>query len=240
MDYEKIYAQLIEHRKQNKIVDKSISIERHHIKPKKIYPELAKDKDNIVTLTYKEHFLAHHLLFKIYLNKFGKHDKRTIKMAYAFKRMCFDKKHNCKINIRQYAIIKQITSQDTSETVKKYWKSLSDEQYKEFINSHILRGKANGMYGKGHLISGENNGAYNKKWIFNPLTKEQKYISKDIIDQYLENGWKLGLLRKSKGTTGTKWINNGNIRKSVQMSELKSYLDNGWKLGFRIKQLNEY
>jgi len=48
-------------------------------------------------------------------------------MAYAFKRMCFDKKHNCKINIRQYAIIKQITSQDTSETVKKYWKSLSDE-----------------------------------------------------------------------------------------------------------------
>ena len=235
MNYEKIYNQLIEHRKQNPIVDKSIGTERHHIKPKKIYPELEKDKDNIVRLTYKEHFLAHHLLFNMYLQQYGEHDQRTIKMAYAFKRMKFDKKHHCQITMKQYEKVRKIVADDLSKNSKKHWKSLSGNDYQKFVDSHTQYGKNNGMYGKGYLLKGQNNGAYNKKWIFNPITQEQKYVSKDIVNQYIENGWKFGLLRKSKGTTGTKWINNGVVRKSVSLSKLSEYLNSGWKLGFRLK-----
>ena len=41
-------------------------VERHHIKPKSLFPELRDDPDNIVMLTAREHFVAHLLLAKIY------------------------------------------------------------------------------------------------------------------------------------------------------------------------------
>lgn len=41
-------------------------VERHHIKPKALFPELRDNPDNIVMLTAREHFVAHLLLAKIY------------------------------------------------------------------------------------------------------------------------------------------------------------------------------
>lgn len=44
----------------------NIGYERHHILPKKIYPQLEKLKSNIVVLTAREHYLCHWMLAKIY------------------------------------------------------------------------------------------------------------------------------------------------------------------------------
>jgi len=41
-------------------------VERHHIRPKAIYPDQKDDPENIVALTAREHFVAHLLLAKIY------------------------------------------------------------------------------------------------------------------------------------------------------------------------------
>lgn len=41
-------------------------IERHHILPKSIFPEYIKDDWNIAKLTAKDHFIAHHNLFKMF------------------------------------------------------------------------------------------------------------------------------------------------------------------------------
>ena len=40
--------------------------ERHHILPKKLFPQYANDKDNIVRLTYSDHLLAHVYLYLIF------------------------------------------------------------------------------------------------------------------------------------------------------------------------------
>ena len=48
----------------NRILPDSIYTETHHILPKSIYPQYAKDKDNLVKLTAREHFICHWLLTK--------------------------------------------------------------------------------------------------------------------------------------------------------------------------------
>lgn len=41
-------------------------VERHHIKPKSLFPELRNDPDNLVILSAREHFVAHLLLAKMF------------------------------------------------------------------------------------------------------------------------------------------------------------------------------
>lgn len=63
MDYQKIYDQLIENRRKTPLPDGEYG-ERHHVIPKS--EGGSDDKTNIVKLTAKEHYVAHHLLIKIY------------------------------------------------------------------------------------------------------------------------------------------------------------------------------
>lgn len=41
-------------------------VERHHIKPKSLFPELRNDPDNLVILSARERFVAHLLLAKMF------------------------------------------------------------------------------------------------------------------------------------------------------------------------------
>jgi 5-methylcytosine-specific restriction endonuclease McrA len=61
MNYQKLYDQLIE-RAKLRVLDGYC--EKHHIVPKSLGG--SNNKENIVSLTAREHFLAHWLLFKIY------------------------------------------------------------------------------------------------------------------------------------------------------------------------------
>lgn len=58
--------------------------EKHHIFPKSIYPEFKNDKNNIVKLTAREHFICHWLLTKIVL-------KEKYKMFFALNMMFANK-----------------------------------------------------------------------------------------------------------------------------------------------------
>ena len=58
--------------------------ENHHIIPKSIRPDLVKDKDNIVRLTYREHYIAHLCLYRLYEDD----NENRYKMASAWLRMC--------------------------------------------------------------------------------------------------------------------------------------------------------
>ena len=91
MNYEKNYYDYINYVKTlNRKRGDGNYYERHHIKPKSIFPELAKDKDNLVLLTAREHFLAHYLLCKIYSE-----GKEHFQMLCAFQRMT---KNTSKVN----------------------------------------------------------------------------------------------------------------------------------------------
>lgn len=70
--------------------DESVYSEKHHIFPVSIY-----GKNNLVVrLTLREHIIAHYLLFKGLLKRYGKYDKRTIKMHCALRYFCSSNRRN--------------------------------------------------------------------------------------------------------------------------------------------------
>mgnify|MGYP001591169756 CR=1 FL=1 len=102
---------------QNIKLPKEVYIERHHVFPRSIYNikyELLGRKNNIIVkLTAKEHYVAHHLLWRYYQKKYGNKDERTIKMLYAFWKMFINKKE--KITSRIYDILRTQVSELMSE-----------------------------------------------------------------------------------------------------------------------------
>jgi len=79
MNYEKIYNQIIDRAKnENRLKGKGIYYERHHIIPRCLGG--SNNKDNLVLLTAKEHFICHKLLCEIYTD--------NDKIKYAAWMMC--------------------------------------------------------------------------------------------------------------------------------------------------------
>lgn len=104
MNYLKVYHQLIS-KAQSRVLD-NIYIERHHIVPLSLKGDDI--ESNIVSLTAKEHFVAHHLLWKIHRNR---------EMTKAFMLMCSTKRNGIKykISCREYEILKAENSKHQSE-----------------------------------------------------------------------------------------------------------------------------
>lgn len=101
MNYLKIYNNLVSYRLQT---PPNKNYEEHHIYPKSLFPELKNEKSNIVRLTYKEHYIAHHLLYRYY--KFINDKNAMIKMGFAWFRMCknYDGLH---VSLLQYEKVKK-------------------------------------------------------------------------------------------------------------------------------------
>lgn len=102
MDYIKQYRNLI--RKSRNRQEKISHTETHHIIPKCMLShkksKIKNGKWNLVELTPREHFLAHKLLWKHYNKLFGKTDKRTKKLLYAW--AMFFKGRKDKLTARQF------------------------------------------------------------------------------------------------------------------------------------------
>jgi hypothetical protein len=78
MNYLKVYCNLIR-KAENRTLPDGYA-EKHHTFPVSIF---GKNK-RIVVLTAREHYIAHALLEKVYIQRYGLKDKRTIKMITAF------------------------------------------------------------------------------------------------------------------------------------------------------------
>lgn len=78
MNYLKHYIKLI--RKAEKRITFYGYSEKHHVFPKSIFG----DNDRLVPLTSKEHYVAHALLEKIYITRYGIGNNQTYKMIRAF------------------------------------------------------------------------------------------------------------------------------------------------------------
>ena len=62
-------------------------VEKHHVFPKSIFG----NNRFVVCLTAKEHFIAHALLEKACIQRYGPTHNRSVKMTHAFNFMCNDK-----------------------------------------------------------------------------------------------------------------------------------------------------
>jgi hypothetical protein len=56
------------------------------------------------------------------------------------------------------------------------------------------------------LRTGSKNPAFNKKWIHNKLSDETLFINKNDLENYLNNGWILGVSNKTKNNMKNKKI----------------------------------
>ena len=113
--YKQMYDELIQFR-QNNIIPQDQLGENHHIKPKSLFPELINDKNNIVRLTLKEHFLAH-----LYLYLYSKHELNNknwvIKTGLAILRM-IPKQYKKIFNIDRLSENQLIIISETIEELK--------------------------------------------------------------------------------------------------------------------------
>lgn len=66
---------------QKRVLPGDIYKEKHHVFPKSIFGE----NKYLVELTFREHVIAHHLLFIGLVKRYGEKDKRSIKMGHALK-----------------------------------------------------------------------------------------------------------------------------------------------------------
>ena len=132
MNYTRIYNQLIERAIKRGSIDGYTEL--HHIKPKCLGGE---DKlSNLVELTYREHFLAHWLLYRIYPN--------NSKLAYAFHAMAMDKYGHHKYTPSSRALAEQ-----KEAVIKARTGTPHTEETKKKI-SQALKGRAGWMEGKTH------------------------------------------------------------------------------------------
>lgn len=129
--YTKWYIKIIYHAKCRGII--TGNIEKHHIVPRSFKKEWIKENDNIVYLTYREHFIVHKLLTKmftkIYYQKMlyalgllmGKHKEFLIKNSRLF--------HTMKV---EYSIHNIAKSQTTKDKISKALTGRSKETH-EYI-----------------------------------------------------------------------------------------------------------
>lgn len=229
MNYSKIYQQLIQRGIDRKSLDGYS--ERHHIIPRSLGGSDA--ADNLVTLSAREHFLAHWLLWKTY---------KSSKLAHAFFMMTLRGKGQDRgITSRQYEIAKramslsktgknnhwfgtggpqQGKSKETDAGVASQSKKCSEyvgdkrtEKQKEWDNKKSEHNKKNGIKQPELPVGSKmmNNGI------------EEKYVYPGDLNQKLNEGWKFG--RKLPAPI---LMSINDTEKSVQYDEIQQYLDNGW------------
>lgn len=103
MNYKRIYDNIIDHRRLH---SHSGYTEQHHIIPRSLGG--SDDKDNLVGLSAKEHFICHLLLTKIY----SKHSMEYYKVAFAFLMMLTKSKSQDRyITSRKYEELKRVRAE---------------------------------------------------------------------------------------------------------------------------------
>lgn len=142
MDYKNIYYKIIENaKKETENGHRFVGyFEKHHILPKSLGG--TNDKENLVKLTAREHFICHWLLVKMY----DKGSDERYKMLCALWRMNNDGSTTQKIhyiNSRAYEALRIEFSKNVSEVISKYQKGENNSQFgtKWFTNRNTGESK---------------------------------------------------------------------------------------------------
>ena len=219
MNYLKVYCNLIR-KAENRTLPEGYT-EKHHTFPKSIF---GKNK-RIVILTAREHYIAHVLLEKICITRYGCKHWKTQKMLFAHLSMKSDNKRyfNSKLyeNARKRFIILSSAENNhfygkthTEETKQKMSEikkgNIVSEKTKEKLKI-IMQGNGNGFYGKTHTEETKQKMSEVKKGNKNALgykmTRDQieKHRKQMIGKKHSENHIK----KQSDAIKGRKWWNNG-------------------------------
>lgn len=127
------YFQIVEKARLRNGSNDNQYMEKHHIVPKSLNGD--DSPDNLVSLTYREHFVCHRLLTKM------TDGKSRQKMCFALSKMRRRKSINVSISSRQLEVMREAAAaamrgrevkQETKDKLRKVrYKQLADESYQE-------------------------------------------------------------------------------------------------------------
>jgi len=154
MNYQKVYEIIINKAKSENRIRKTYYerqkinfncqyYENHHILPRCLGGN--NEKNNLVLLTAKEHFVAHKLLTYIYAG--------NRKIACAFHKMSFSKKHNELVSARDYSyareLISKIPMSDETKQKQRNYHPSEETKNKTSNTMILLRATSNPIWNKG-------------------------------------------------------------------------------------------
>lgn len=226
MNYLKAYCNLIrkaEERGYSKRNTKELYVEGHHTFPVSIFGK----NRRIVYLTAREHYIAHALLRKIYIKRYGIGDDRTKKMIYAFWRLNNEVVQNTYSNSHLYEKAKgdyvnllktdgvflknnpskkKERKEQLSKSMTQFLLSLSEEDYKNKYKDRIEKSKI--------IFKGKGNPFYNKthtqevKKYLGDLSRGSKWWNNGKENRHCKEcpgeGWVLGMHYENHPTKGKK------------------------------------
>jgi len=137
--YKKWHDDIIEYRKHNPISKDNEYCESHHIIPKSLGG--SNDKENLVNLTAREHYIVHKLL-----TKFTEGDQKR-KMHWALHRLLYSRNSKWKPSSRKYEQFRKswskfLSENHTSVTNSEWCEKVSQSVKKSWENDYARREKA--------------------------------------------------------------------------------------------------
>lgn len=243
--YTKWYYSIIHNARQRHL---TVNKDRHHIIPRCLGG--TNDPDNLVNLTYREHFIVHLLLIRMV------DDKNVYKLVHAIIR--FTKKVK---NSKQYNLLRRYLSTYSkgvyNKSYNKVWARdkvsgeviyIDKNDFDESLHIKGLGKQRGGFSGYIHINDGiqqrmipaeqEIPQGWNRGRLLSVTNDHMKLMAKNrhTLDKDKAHSKKLkGQNHFNYGkpafTKGRKWVNNGSVSKMVNPTELESYLSNGWISG---------
>jgi len=209
MDYTKIHDQIIERAKNRKVEGYT---ENHHIIPKCMGG--TDDKENLVELTAREHFIIHKLLCEIYPEESG--------LKYAVWLMCNIKneyqKRNYKISSREYERLKIIHTSNVSNHFKKWHKNANKSNLlkrNRKIKETLTGRKRPEISGENHYLYGKSNPKHSKRMTGEKNPAKRKEVREKISNSLI--GRSRPKLVRDKISKATKGGKNPNAKKVVHI-----------------------
>ena len=223
--------------------------ELHHIIPQSMGG--SNDKENLVELTAREHFICHWLLVKM------TEGKDRSKMLYALNGMKaenrYQQRYHTKITARVYEKYRIEHAKNHSETMKgkpawnkgRKLEGIELEEHRERTRNRTvdLDKRAMGQQKRIAKVTGrkDSDEAKLKKSIAlkgkpkGPMSDEEK-LKRSVTQKGIAKVKTHGA-NVANAVLGNISINKDNIEKKVKKDTLQSYLDDGWQLGGKKRKI---
>ena len=237
------YKRLIQHYVNNPCIQSAaIASEKHHILPRAMFPECIKDKDNVVVLPTKAHYIAHYLLYKAYRNR---------SCIFAFNQMRRVSSVSGKVNCRLYANARKYIAQAISEsnsgrpvsdhhrgrisesnTGKNRYRCTGTGEIKQIRTDAVPDGWIPAQTGRVHddgtkTKIGEAN--KNRKWCYHQDTYDMKFVH-ELPDGYILGYDPLHRVTYHRPDDST-WLTNVETRKTIRMDIRSDGIPEGFVKG---------
>ena len=244
--YSKLYYKITSNAKQRTTDDYT---ELHHIIPQSMGG--SNDKENLVDLTAREHFICHWLLIKM------TEGKDRSKMLYALNGMKaenrYQQRYHTKITARVYEKYRIEHAKNHSETMKgkpawnkgRKLEGIELEEHRERTRNRKIDPvkQAIGQQKRVAKMIGQKRTDETKRLMSlaskgklkGPMSEEQKQARS--ITMTGQKKTKSHATNVANAVLGNISINKDNTEKKVKKDILQSYLDDGWQLGGKKRKI---